>query len=557
MLRVIEKYPFLVPSLAVIVYLLAIPVDIMEIDSAQYAGMARELIERNDYLHFYDRGVEYLDKPPLIFWISAFFYKIFGVNEFAFKLPSILFSIGGIYAVYRFTLLYYDRQTATMAAAILATTQGYFHFNNDVRTDTYLTNAVIMSVWMLAEFLKTPRWYWWVSGFFMMGIAMLAKGPMGLVAPALALSTHFVLTRSWKDFFRWQWLAGLGIILIVLTPMMIGLYEQFDSQPAKWVNGRQAVSGLRFFFWEQSFGRITGENVWKNDTGPFFFVHNLAWSFLPWSMPLVFALVMFILGFYSKKTGFQLPARNEWMSMGGFLLPFIALSTSHYKLPHYIYVVFPFAAVIAADWMVQVFKSKQLKGVLAAQGVVLLACWVFAGLIFVWFFPLNNPLLVLVAFTGLGVCIYGLSKADLTVFDRFMVVSLSSVLAVNVLLALHFYPSILAYQAPGVIAKKFDTLDTKVEHVYHLHLSGRAMDFYSKKVIPEISINQIDSLVQLQKQIYIHTNDKGLQQLKEKGYQARVVLSADNYSITLLSMNFGNPSTRASTLDKHYLVVLP
>jgi 4-amino-4-deoxy-L-arabinose transferase-like glycosyltransferase len=556
MLQYIYRYPFLIPAIAVFVYLLAIPVDIMEIDSAQYACMARELIERNDFLHFYDRGVEYLDKPPLIFWITALFYKFFGINEFAFKMPSILFSIGGIYAVYRFTLLHYDRMTAALAAAILATTQGYFHFNNDVRTDSYLTNATIIAVWMLSAFLKNPRWYWWAGGFTMTGVAMLAKGPIGAMVPVLAFSTHFILTRTWRNFFRWQWLAGAGIVLLVLSPMLIGLYQQFDSHPEKWVNGRQAVSGVRFFFWEQSFGRLTGENVWKNDAGPFFFVHNLAWSFLPWTIPLFLALGALLLSPFGK-SGFQLPQRNEWISAGGLILPFLALSTSHYKLPHYIYVVFPFAAVISADWLLQVYRKQESPLPIVFQIVVLAACWVFAGIIFIWFFPVTKPWLACIGIAGLLAFVVYSFKGMKHRTDRFILLSLVSVVPVNMLLALHFYPSILSYQAPGMMAKEFEEQGLDADRVYHLGVSGRSMDFYARNVIPEIRTEHIDSLLTLKGRIYIHTNEEGKRQLDQLNLRGKVKLVRDNYSVTLLTMNFGNPASRNKVTDKRYLIELP
>ena len=71
--------------LASLIYLLAIPVDIMDVDAAQYASMGREMIDRGDYLHVFDRGHEYLDKPSFIFWITAASYQIFRVSNFAFK----------------------------------------------------------------------------------------------------------------------------------------------------------------------------------------------------------------------------------------------------------------------------------------------------------------------------------------------------------------------------------------------------------------------------------------------------------------------------------------
>lgn len=80
---------------------------------------------------------------------------------------------------------------------------------------------------------------------------MMAKGPIGAVAPALALGSHWLLKKDWQKIFNLKWLIAMIIVLILLMPMCYGLYKQFGFE------------GIKFFFWTQSFGRITGENVWK------------------------------------------------------------------------------------------------------------------------------------------------------------------------------------------------------------------------------------------------------------------------------------------------------
>ena len=155
------------------------------------------------------------------------------MGEFAFKFPAILFALLGIVSIYRFTRIWYSERTAVLSAIILATTQGYYHFTNDVRTDVYLTNSVIAAIWLFSEQIRTNKGYYWIPAFVFVGIGMLAKGPLGIVVPALAMGTHLLLKADWKNIFRWQWLAGLSIIALVLSPMLLGLYEQFDFQPNK------------------------------------------------------------------------------------------------------------------------------------------------------------------------------------------------------------------------------------------------------------------------------------------------------------------------------------
>lgn len=553
MKKLLQQHPLILFAIVTMIYLLAIPVDIMEIDSAQYAHMAREMLDRKDFLHVYDRGADYLDKPPFIFWITALFYSIFGVNEFAFKFPSILFSLLGIYATFRFARLYYSRETAITAALILATTQGYFHFNNDVRTDTYLTNSVIAAVWLISEHLRNPRWYRWVGGFVFIGIAMLAKGPMGIMAPALAFSTQFLLQRSWKQFFRWEWLAGIGVILLVLLPMLVGLYQQFDQHPEVVVNGKKGVSGLRFFFWEQSFGRITGENVWKNDTGPLFFVHSIAWSFLPWTVLLFAATWDLFLGLF-RKGRIGLRERPEWLSAGGFILPFIALSASQYKLPHYIYVVFPFAAVLTADFFLRATRS--IRWINQLQIIILAGCWLFAGVIFLWFFPVTHILPAITGLTGLGLFVWSLFHRFETGAGKFMVMSLVSSFTINILLALHFYPSVLEYQAAGHIGKYIKQSGITPEKVFLYGAAGRSLDVYTHHVIKELSREGIDSALARHDTLYVYTDRKGKDELQPAGYRLQVKQERDDYPVTLLTVNFGNPVTRNQVVGKRYLLEL-
>jgi 4-amino-4-deoxy-L-arabinose transferase-like glycosyltransferase len=546
--------PLLLFVIIILVYCLAIPVDIMEIDSAQYATIAQEMILRNDYLHVYDRGTEYLDKPPFIFWITAAFYHLFGMGTFAFKLPSILFSCLGIFATYKFARIYYSKETAVMSALILATTQGYFHFNNDVRTDTYLTNSIITAVWLICEYLRNSKWLYLLAGFAMIGIAMLSKGPLGIIIPAIAIGGDLLIRKEWKLIFKWEWLLGILVVFIVLSPMLIGLYEQFDLHPEKIVNEKTGVSGLRFFFWEQSFGRITGENVWKNDTGPFFFFPNIAWSFMPWTVPLFLGVIHEFICLIKQKSYYK--NKIEWISLLGLIIPFIALSQSQYKLPHYIYVVFPFAAIIAADYLNKlqlVNLSDRLKIINVLQTIILSIVWILAGLIFCWFFPLQNWALILVGAVGLISFIYFIITQTKNNLRYFIVISLITVLSSNILIACQFYPSLLKYQAGGQVAKEILAKEINPNNVFIYRLSARSVDVKTHSVILEPSLPFIKEKVEILYSIHVVTDYQGVLDLKSNGYNVEVISKKPNHAVSLITFNFLNPNTRDKTLEFYYL----
>src|ERR1700761_3852329 len=105
------KVPTWVFILLSILYLSATRVDTMDVDASQYAEISREMMKSGDYLHLYDRGMNYLDKPPFLFWVSSASMRVFGANNFGFKFPSTLFALWALYVVYRLGRMLYDEDT--------------------------------------------------------------------------------------------------------------------------------------------------------------------------------------------------------------------------------------------------------------------------------------------------------------------------------------------------------------------------------------------------------------------------------------------------------------
>ena len=185
---------YLTPFIALgFVFIMGAPLDVLDVDEAQYAEISREMAGSVNWLKVYELGNNYLDKPPLLFWISATMFKLFGVSAFVYRLAPIAFSFLGVYSVWRFTLLYYTPRAAYFAALVWASSFALLVMNHDVRTDNLLTVFVIFAIWRLAAYLQTGGWKDLFWGSVGVGLAMLAKGPIGLVVPVLAFSTHFIV----------------------------------------------------------------------------------------------------------------------------------------------------------------------------------------------------------------------------------------------------------------------------------------------------------------------------------------------------------------------------
>ncbi len=530
--------------------------DVMDVDASQYASIAMEMSHNGSWLEVKHRFADYLDKPPLLFWTSAASFLLFGLKTWAYKLPSVLGALAGVYAIYRFCLIFYKQQTARQAAFILASCMGFIVLCNDVRTDTLLLGTTSLAVWQLAAYLEKLRWKNLLGAFFWIGCAMLAKGPIGLVMPILAIGTHLLLQRDWVNIFRWQWLLGLVITALVLLPMCWGLYHQFDLHPEKAVNDRISTSGLYFYFWEQSFGRITGNNVWRNNAGPFYFLHVYLWAFLPWVLLVPAALLYSIRQAWQKIFHFRIAQMPEAFSLGGFLLTFIALSLSKYKLPHYIFITLPWAAVMVAHWLNAGKKEDRapIFGVWVGYFTFLLALTT-AFLLVGFVFP-GNVMAWLVLMAGTFFLLFKITKNPLHISsDRLVQRGVMVSLLAGFVLNFHFYPHLLPFQSTSKIGQYIENAGIPKDRVAFFKRHGHALDFYSQTITQRIdSTAQIRQIVQDSGHLWVYTNQKGKQEIDRAQIPYEMVYEMGHFQVALLNGRFLNPATRMESLEPVWLL---
>ncbi len=540
------KIPNWVFVLLAILHLSAFRVDMMDIDATQYAEMSREMAESGSYLQLYDRGVDYLDKPPMLFWVSSLSIKIFGVNNFGYKLPSILFALWALYAVYRLARLLYDDKTARMAALILGTCQGMYLMTNDVRTDTILMSCVITSLWMIKEAELQRKWYWVLGGTLAIACGMMTKGPIALMVPIFCFGSDWVLKRKWKQLFSPYHLLDAALVGIFLIPMSIGLYQQFDMHPEKTVNGLQSVSGLRFFYWSQSFGRITGESPWDNNAPFEFLFVGMFWAFLPWMFLFVPALAMRLTEVVKQK--FKLLPEQEFITTGGFVLAYIALGSSKYQLPHYIFVVFPLAAMMVAKLIADMADGKYAglyKVMKHAQWVASVLIMVAALLTLTVVFPAGVGGIVawVLAFS-----IWLLVALHKKIHAKMFWVSAAAIMLGNVFITHHFYYQLLQYQLGSSVGKymKANNINTDKLTLYELDHPLNALHFYADRLI------KLDT--NMQAGSYVLASYTGIKNLQAKQTAYELLKEGEYFKVTELKPMFLNNATRHKATQRYYLI---
>lgn len=537
-----------------VVYILAMwCIPVIDIDAAQYASMSREMLENNSYLKLYDLGKDYLDKPPMLFWLSSLSMRLFGVYDWAYRIPSVLMLLLAIYATYKLSLLFYSQTIAQLAAIVLASSQAVFLMVHDVRCDTMLLGWVTFSLWQLAAWLENNRWKHLIWAFVAIAGGMMTKGPIALMVPAFALVPHFILRREWKQFFRWEYIIGLLIVAVLLVPMSIGLYQQYDLEPGKIFHGKPVNSGLRFYYWTQSFGRYTGENVFNEMNHFTFLLENMLWSFLPWIFFFFGGLILAVRELWMKR--FRISGKEEWMTTGGFIITYCILARSQAQLPHYIFVVLPLAAIIAARFLHRMLFEQQWqvwrKIFSWVHGFVFVVLWAAVILLMFWPFPQMSIVLKILSIAGFLGCIW-LFLQTRKMAHQIFIWALYTVIGVNFLLVIGFYPQLLKYQLGNTAASVIhqSQLDKNKVILYEIDES-RALHFYGKHIFQRKMA--LDSLVDNE---MVLTRKSTVPVLQQRFPDLSTIFEGEYFGVSMLTLPFLNPKTRSKETVSYVLVDL-
>lgn len=515
-----------------LVYLTGFNLDIMEVDAAQYASISLEMLKSGIYLEVFDRHEPYLDKPPLLFWLSALSFKLFGVGSWQYRLPSVLFSLLGIFSTYRLGKTLYSESVGRHASWILGGSLAMVMINNDVKTDTILVSAIIFSIWMLVEFLRSNEWSYLIGAAFGVGAAMLTKGPIGIMTPMLAVGGHILLKRRWQLLLNVKWLVLIIVVGVLLLPMCVGLYNQ------------HGMEGLKFFFWTQSFGRITGESSWQNDTTVLFFTHIFLWSFLPWTFLAIAALISEFKNF-RKSVHDQ---GSELFLISGVSLVWIALSLSRFKLPHYIFVVYPLVAILSAKYIHQLIShGGWARFQLVSGGLICLSL----AILLPYCFPAGGWWLsaALILFVVFGTAFF-LSANGV---DKVMVPTFMFSIAIGLALNLHFYPQLLPYQANSQVGKWVQENNVHEDNFVGFATGGRALDFYSGRIIPWMPDAESTKAVIVPGMI-VYANEARYADLKKYKAIPKQAIVFKDFEVQNLSIQFLNPNTREKAVKKKYVL---
>ena len=544
------RYWFLL-LLVTLVYISGMFVTLFENDSAQFAVMAMRMVQENDFLSLFKGPEEYLDKPHMHYWLAAISFKIFGIHDWAYRIPGLLATFLGAYSCFGLGKLLYNTDTGKLAALIFMTAQTIVLSVIDVRTDAVLTGFTIFAMWQLAAYIQKGNILPIILGAFGAGMAFSTKGQIALVVIGFPILCHLAYTRKWKSLFNWRVLLALLVFAVTIAPMLYAYYHQFDLHPEKLIRGRSGRSGILFIFWEQSFERMSGTGMGKNSSDYFFFFHTFLWVFLPWTIIGLTAIARQIKTFFKNK--FKYESGLEFLTLGGIILIFITISFAQFKLPHYLNITIPLFAILTAaylSWLNKSDKLKTIKVLLKAQYFILSLVFIVTVLLCYFVFKFESIYASILLGMAFLLIAYYILKREAS-YVQVITLSVCSSLLLNVVLNTHFYPSLLEYQAGSTMAKTVTENNVPVDNIYKLSSHHTwAIDFYNQEPVKIVSFDAIKN----KRDFWIYGNDIQLRELQKMGFDWDRQFTESQFRITRLQKKFLDPSTRKKVLNKMHLI---
>jgi 4-amino-4-deoxy-L-arabinose transferase-like glycosyltransferase len=365
------------------------PPSLMDDVDAVQAQIARSMLVSGDWVTARLDGVAYLEKSPLLYWAIAGTYEVFGVHDWAARIPVALAAMGLAWLTAAFGMWAFGWRAGFYAGMIVATCIGLFLFTRVLIPDVMLTLTVALAMWaflrVLDERERRPR-FWAVVMAASLGVGLLLKSTVAVLFPVAAVVVYLFLTHqlfSVKVWKRLHPLSGLLIIIVIAAPWHVLATLR---NPPYFSFSLHSVRGeyhgfLWFYFMNEQVLRFLNLRYPRDyNTVPrvYFWLFHLLWLF-PWSVyfPAVAKLSF-------KPVDRAGRARLLALCWTGFMLVFFTFSTTqeYYTMPCYPALALLLGSAMATDSSWIRWGTRVIGAIAAVVGVALLVI-----LILVWNVP--------------------------------------------------------------------------------------------------------------------------------------------------------------------------
>jgi 4-amino-4-deoxy-L-arabinose transferase-like glycosyltransferase len=244
-------------------------------DEGRYAGVAWDMYRSGTVAVPLINGMPYFHKPPLYYWLTEIGYTVFGLNEWSARLPSLLAAWAAIAAIYFFLLRYRDAATARLAAMVLATMPLFYGGAQFANMDMLVAGTIALATLagaaaVLEQRAGRPYKRIMLACGAFAALALLAKGLIGVVLPALILLAWVMASRQRQSLRVLLWPPAILMFLAIGAPWFVWMQLRYPGF-------------FHYFFVYQHFQRFAESGF--NNVQPFWFYPPvLVGLTLPWAL---------------------------------------------------------------------------------------------------------------------------------------------------------------------------------------------------------------------------------------------------------------------------------
>jgi 4-amino-4-deoxy-L-arabinose transferase-like glycosyltransferase len=194
---------------------------------SNYALTAKEMVTSGDWISPRIYGKVWYDKPVLIYWLLALAMKAFGYTELGIRLVPAFAGAGGVALIYWFVAKVRNEKTGLLAAALLATSFQYFIIAKLLITDSLLFTfdaAALVCFYLGSVNYQGAAKRWYLLSYPCLGLAVLTKGPVGVLLPGVIVLTFLIWRKKWSELRQMRLGIGLLLFVIVALPWYFLMY---------------------------------------------------------------------------------------------------------------------------------------------------------------------------------------------------------------------------------------------------------------------------------------------------------------------------------------------
>lgn len=304
-----------------------------EPDEARYSEIAREMLASRNFIVPHLNYVPYIEKPPLLYWLTTLSMSLMGVNEFAARFVNAFAALFGVVATTFFAAKTFDARRAILAGSVLTTSAIYALMAQVLTTDMLLTAIMTTALFGFFMHWRDGGYWCWLS-YAAMGLAALTKGPVGIAIPLLVATIFLWRERDLRGAMRkFHAAPGLLMTIGIAAPWFVAITIRepgfFD-----------------FYFIGEHFRRFFDAS-YSHDQPIYYYVPIVIGGLVPWT---------FALPFIPWRHLAPNPARSFCVSASATIFALFSLSNA--KLVPYILPAIPPLAIVIADGLLTLIDRR-------------------------------------------------------------------------------------------------------------------------------------------------------------------------------------------------------